>query len=74
MAHPRMPGRASLPIMQSHGRNDPLLPFAAAVELRDLLRAAGCKVDWVEFNGQHELPPAALDALGRLVRKTVGGG
>ena len=66
-----MPRRASLPVMQSHGRNDPLLPFAAAVELRDLLRAAGCEVDWIEFNGAHEVPHAALAGLSRLVRGTV---
>ena len=65
---PLMPARASLPMMQAHGRNDPLLPFSAAVELRDLLRAAGCNVDWVEFNGVHEVPSSAVDALGKLVR------
>ena len=68
---PRMPARASLPIMQSHGRGDPLLPFAAAVELRDLLRAAGCTVDWIEFNGAHEVPHAALAGLAKLVRGAV---
>jgi phospholipase/carboxylesterase len=69
---PLMPARASLPIMQAHGRQDPLLPFAAAVELRDLLRDAGCKVEWIEFNGAHEVPSAAIDALGKLVRTAIG--
>jgi phospholipase/carboxylesterase len=68
---PLMPARASLPILQVHGRNDGLLPFAAAVELRDLLRAAGCKLDWIEFNGAHEVPSAALDGLSRLIRNAV---
>jgi phospholipase/carboxylesterase len=69
---PRMPARAELPMLQVHGRNDGLLPFAAAVELRDLLRASGCsKLDWVEFNGAHEVPSAALDGLAKLIRRSI---
>jgi phospholipase/carboxylesterase len=69
---PRMPARAELPILQVHGRNDGLLPFAAAVELRDLLRANGCsKLEWIEFNGAHEVPSSALDGLAKLIRGSV---
>jgi phospholipase/carboxylesterase len=64
---PRMPTRKGLRVLQTHGRQDELLPFEAAVELRDLLRAAGCAVDWVEFNGGHEVPQAVLVGLSKLI-------
>jgi phospholipase/carboxylesterase len=59
-------------VMQSHGRADPILPFAAAQRLRDLLKTAGADVHWVEFNGGHTIPMSALDVLGMLVRETFG--
>jgi predicted esterase len=45
-----------------------LLPFAIAEELRDRLRTAGARVDWHPFLGGHEIPPEALEAVGKLVR------
>jgi phospholipase/carboxylesterase len=65
---PRMAARRDLPVFQAHGRRDPLLPHALAVELRDLLRGAGCQVDWLEFNGGHEIPASVLQALGQFIR------
>lgn len=70
---PRMPLRKGLPVLQTHGRYDELLPFEAAVTLRDLLRAAGCVVDWVELNGGHEVPQSALEGLSRLISACVAG-
>src|SRR5262249_31150399 len=55
-------------ILQSHGRSDPILPFAAAERLRDLLKAAGADVRWIEFSGGHTIPLSALDALAKLIR------
>jgi phospholipase/carboxylesterase len=65
---PRMALRRDLPVLQTHGRRDELLPFEAAVALRDLFRAAGCSVDWVEFNGGHEVPHSALEGLAKLIK------
>ena len=70
---PRMPRLAGVPILQSHGRADPLLPFSAAETLRDQLRAAGAAVDWHAFVGGHEIPRAALAALQALLAKTSAG-
>ena len=55
-----------VPVMMSHGRADPLLPFAAAASLRDDLRAAGADLDWIEFAGGHEIPPPVIAGLSRL--------
>ena len=62
-----MPARAGLAVMQSHGTVDPILPFAAAEALRDLLSAAGLDVAFVPFRGAHEIPGPALAALGALI-------
>jgi phospholipase/carboxylesterase len=70
---PRMSARKSLPIFQSHGRADPLLPYSVAVELRELLRGAGCDIEWSEFNGGHEIPSSVLQALGAFLRNCALG-
>jgi phospholipase/carboxylesterase len=65
---PRMPKLAGIPVLQSHGRHDPLLPYAMAELLRDRLRVAGAAVEWHPFLGAHEIPPMVLDAVGAFVR------
>lgn len=58
-----------MPIVMAHGTGDPLLPFGAAVALRDELRAAGADVDWIEFDGGHEIPPQVLAGVSRLLAR-----
>jgi phospholipase/carboxylesterase len=65
---PRMPSLAGVPVMISHGRRDPLLPYHAAEILRDRLIEAGAAVDWQPFVGAHEIPRVAIDAAGKLLR------
>jgi len=60
-----------MPIVMAHGTRDPLLPFAAAVALRDELRGAGADVDWIEFDGGHEIPPAVLAGVSRLLARAA---
>jgi phospholipase/carboxylesterase len=64
---PRMAARRGLRVFQSHGQRDPLLPFAVAEELRDLMRGAGLEVTWVPFRGQHEIPPPVVVAAGEFL-------
>jgi phospholipase/carboxylesterase len=66
---PLMPERAGLPVLQSHGRQDPLLPFELAAELRDAMRAAGLAVDWLEFDGGHEIPLEVVKRGVELLRR-----
>jgi phospholipase/carboxylesterase len=68
---PRMAARTGLPVFQSHGDSDPLLPFASAETLRELLVDAGLRVDWHPFTGGHEIPPDVLDALSAFIRRTL---
>ena len=67
---PRMPRLSGMPVFQSHGLHDALLPFSIAELLRDELRGAGAKVDWCAFHGGHEIPPAVLDGVGTLLAAT----
>lgn len=63
----RAPRRKGLTVLQSHGRQDPLLPFEDAVALRDLLQDAGLRVEFLPFDGPHTIPLEALERLGTLL-------
>jgi phospholipase/carboxylesterase len=59
--------RGPLHVFQSHGRFDPLLPFQAAEWLRDLFLESGMEVDFVPFDGMHEIPAVALHRFTALL-------
>lgn len=68
---PRTAARAGTPVLISHGREDPLLPFALSEQLKDALSEAGWDVRWVPFNGGHGIAPSVLTDLGRLVEDAI---
>jgi phospholipase/carboxylesterase len=68
---PLMPTKKSLPVFQSHGQQDPMLPFSAAEKLREHLTNNGIEVDWVPFRGQHEIPPQVLDRLAAFLTRQL---
>ncbi len=59
--------RRGLRVFQSHGRHDPLLPYAAAERLRLLWESARADVTFVAFDGGHEIPPPVMDGLERFL-------
>ncbi len=63
----RMTMLAHVPVFQSHGMHDQLLPFSIAELLRDEMRAAGANVEWCAFHGGHEIPPSVLDGVTKLL-------
>ena len=65
------PNRSGLAVLQSHGRQDPLLPFDAAISLRELLTNAGLAVDFLDFPGMHEIPREALDRFAKHLQPHV---
>ncbi|HKE15912.1 MAG TPA: hypothetical protein VKB80_13640 [Kofleriaceae bacterium] len=67
-----LPGRARLRVFQSHGSQDPLLPFALATELKDAMTAAGLAVDWLEFVGGHEIPPQVVSGASAFLARALG--
>lgn len=68
---PRMASRAGLPVFQSHGTEDPLLPFEGALKLHDALVAAGLEAELTKFRGGHEIPPGVLDGAEQFLRRVL---
>jgi phospholipase/carboxylesterase len=66
---PLMKARAGLPVVQSHGRTDPVLGYDLAERLRSELTAAGLPVEFIAFNGGHGIPNGVVDALTRLIAR-----
>ena len=61
-AHPTRPR-----FLLSHGRQDPIVPFAAGTRAKDLLEAHGIPVTWRPFDGGHEIPGPLLAELDRFL-------
>lgn len=68
---PLMSRRAGLEVAQSHGRQDPVLPFAGAERLRELLAGGGAEVRFTPFDGGHEIPRPALAEASALLRRVA---
>ena len=68
---PSVGQRTGLPVFQSHGTQDPILPYVMAERLRDELIAAGLAVQWHSFSGGHEIPEPVLSRLGGFVTKVL---
>lgn len=61
------PKRAGLRVLQSHGKDDPILPFGGAVRLQELLVDAGLRVGFVPFDGGHGIDGDVIEALAALI-------
>jgi phospholipase/carboxylesterase len=68
---PLMPKRKGLPVFQSHGMQDELLPYVGAERLRDALSQSGLAVEWHRFRGGHEIPEPVLQRLGVFLKKVL---
>lgn len=68
---PLLQKRKGLPVFQSHGVQDEILPYAGAERLRDTLVHAGLSVEWHNFRGGHEIPRMVLQRLGLFITKAV---
>ena len=62
------PHVAGVPIFQSHGTDDDVLPYALAERLRAGLVSAGAAVTFVSFSGGHGLPSEVTDGLSRFLQ------
>ena len=63
--------RAGLPVLQTHGQYDVVLPFGAALWLKDLLTQAGCQLQFIPFPGGHEIPWEVLEALSEFLAQRL---
>ncbi len=60
--------RKKMRVVQSHGRLDPILPFAGGELLRDLFQDNSLQVEFIEFNGPHTISMDALIAALQLIK------
>ncbi len=63
---------AGVPVFQSHGRDDIVLPFAEGIALAESLGTAGFPVTFTEFGGGHGIPPEIVSGARRFLRDHPG--
>jgi phospholipase/carboxylesterase len=62
-------GKNRFPIYQSHGTEDPILPFSVAVDLCNLFADANLDNVFTEFEGPHVIDVGAMKGAMKLIRK-----
>jgi phospholipase/carboxylesterase len=70
---PRAARRAGLDVFMSHGRQDPILPFAQAEKLKALFDEAGLRVRFLPFDGPHTVPAEAVSEIADLLAAKLMG-
>ncbi|ALA61218.1 alpha/beta hydrolase [Nitrospira moscoviensis] len=68
---PLMAKRKGLPVFQSHGTHDEILPYVGAERLREALSQSGLAVEWQSFRGGHEISPPVLRSLSSFLRRVL---
>ncbi len=63
--------RNGLPVFQSHGTRDDILPYIGAERLRDALTQSGLVVEWQSFRGGHEITEPVLQRLSVFITKAL---
>jgi phospholipase/carboxylesterase len=61
--------RKGMPVFISHGRKDTILRFDLADRLSKEMTSAGLEVTFFPFNGGHEIPVEAVEALGSFLTR-----
>jgi phospholipase/carboxylesterase len=64
---PGLAKRKGLPVLQSHGRQDAILPFFLAEALQKLFKTSGLNAEFVEHAGGHEIPRGVLVAMKKFL-------
>ncbi len=62
-----------LPVIQSHGMFDQVLPYDLAVELHDLLKSSGLPAQFVKFPQGHTITMEVLEQTAAFVEECVKG-
>jgi phospholipase/carboxylesterase len=68
---PPIAKRSGVPVFQSHGTQDPILPYVMAERLRDELLQSGLSVEWHSFRGGHEIPEPVLTRLSGFLTRVL---
>ncbi len=69
---PRYRGRWSalrgLPMLSSHGRGDPVIPFSSGTRIAAQAEEAGALARFVAFDGAHAMPPEVREQIATFLR------
>ncbi|NVM88811.1 phospholipase/carboxylesterase [Variovorax sp. SG517] len=60
------------PVFLAHGRQDPVVPYAAAVRTREALTALGYAVEWHEYPMAHSVCMEEIADLNRFLLRVLG--
>ena len=60
------------PVFLAHGRQDPVVPIAAALRSRDALTALGYTVEWHEYTMAHSVCMEEIADLNRFLLRVLG--
>lgn len=60
------------PTLIVHGKQDPVVPIAAAKQAKEKLNAIGVEVEYHEFDMGHEIPMPVLDVLQKFIDSVSG--
>ncbi|WP_432730886.1 alpha/beta hydrolase [Variovorax sp. W6] len=60
------------PVFLAHGRQDPVVPYAAAVRTREKLGALGYSVEWHEYDMAHSVCMEEVADLNRFLLRVLG--
>lgn len=55
------------PVIQTHGRQDPILPYEGAIWLKAMFEQNQFEIDFSEFMGPHTIPPIAIEKMKSLL-------
>lgn len=68
---PLSPRSSYPPILMVHGRQDPVVPLAAAHSAKDNLINIGASVEYKEFDMGHEISPLVLNEMQQFIRRIL---
>jgi phospholipase/carboxylesterase len=66
--------RGVLPVLQTHGSFDQVLPIAGAEQLRDLLIESGLPVEFITFAGPHTISMEGIRRCAALMERVFATG
>ena len=67
------PQRPRTPILLTHGREDPVVPYAAGEALEERLKETGGEVRLLPFAGGHGIDPALFPAMAAFLARSWPG-
>ena len=65
------PANVQTPVLLSHGREDPVVPFAASVEVQRRLQQAGAAAELLAFDGGHTIETSVLPEISAFMRQKL---